>query len=366
MIHLARVLFFSSFWLLPGLFIAIAPDAQEAVSDHASLEQRLRTAEAKLDELQKDAVSVEEQIDSLDEQVALVSQALVAAESIEKSLHSDIRAIEQRVRRKEILLREIESTARTVAIELYKGGPMQELDRLLGEESLAELDKALAIAEIAAEERATVMVAAGRIAENLDADREVLRERLKEVKAFTAKRRSKLQHLRELRSAQTQKLSKLRDVITAQRLEAASVGARSKEISSLLSTEVQPTTAGSSDLMWPISGSITSGYGPRWGRMHSGIDIDCDTGATIRASKGGSVVTAAYDDGYGYHIVIDHGGGMATLYAHNSDLFVSAGGSVSQGEPIAACGSTGQSTGDHLHFEVRVNGSPVDPMGYLP
>jgi murein DD-endopeptidase MepM/ murein hydrolase activator NlpD len=78
------------------------------------------------------------------------------------------------------------------------------------------------------------------------------------------------------------------------------------------------------------------------------------------------VVSAAYDSGYGYHVVIDHGGGFASLYAHNSVLNVSSGQSVSQGEVIAACGSTGQSSGDHLHFEIRVNGAPQDPLGYLP
>jgi murein DD-endopeptidase MepM/ murein hydrolase activator NlpD len=121
-----------------------------------------------------------------------------------------------------------------------------------------------------------------------------------------------------------------------------------------------------SGFAWPINGAVTSGFGPRWGGTHSGIDIDCVTGDAIRASKSGSVVSATYDGGYGYHVVIDHGGGFASLYAHASELNVSGGQSVSQGDTIAACGSTGQSTGDHLHFEVRVNGAPQDPMGYLP
>jgi len=100
--------------------------------------------------------------------------------------------------------------------------------------------------------------------------------------------------------------------------------------------------------------------------MHSGIDIDCVTGDAIRASKSGSVVSAAYDGGYGYHVVIDHGNGFASLYAHNSALSVSGGQNVSQGEVIASCGSTGQSTGDHLHFEIRSSGAPQDPLTYLP
>lgn len=100
--------------------------------------------------------------------------------------------------------------------------------------------------------------------------------------------------------------------------------------------------------------------------MHQGIDIDCVTGRRSGRQKSGTVVSATYDSGYGYHVIIDHGGGFASLYAHNSALNVSSGQGVSQGEVIAACGSTGQSTGDHLHFEIRVNGAPKDTVRDLP
>ncbi|MGH2821142.1 MAG: M23 family metallopeptidase, partial [Actinomycetota bacterium] len=103
-----------------------------------------------------------------------------------------------------------------------------------------------------------------------------------------------------------------------------------------------------------------------WGRMHTGIDIDGVTGQAIRASKAGTVLYATYDGGYGNHVVIDHGGGFATLYGHASALYVHGGESVDQGEAIAAVGCTGSCTGDHLHFEVRVNGAPQDPLGHLP
>jgi murein DD-endopeptidase MepM/ murein hydrolase activator NlpD len=98
--------------------------------------------------------------------------------------------------------------------------------------------------------------------------------------------------------------------------------------------------------------------------MHEGIDIAAPTGTAVRASASGRVIIAGSMGGYGNIIVIDHGGGVSTAYAHLSAIWV-GGGSVSQGQSIGAVGSTGSSTGPHLHFEVRVNGSPVNPLSYL-
>lgn len=128
---------------------------------------------------------------------------------------------------------------------------------------------------------------------------------------------------------------------------------------------------GSGQLGWPANGPITSPFGSRihpiWGYTiyHDGIDIGVDEGVPVHAADGGTVVWSGWMGGYGYAVVIDHGNGLSTLYGHNSDLAVSEGEGVSKGQVIAYAGSTGNSTGPHVHFEVRVNGDPVDPMGYL-
>ncbi len=135
--------------------------------------------------------------------------------------------------------------------------------------------------------------------------------------------------------------------------------------SSAPSGSVNTGAPSSSGLVWPVGGPITSGFGPRWGRMHEGIDIAGASGTPIAASASGTVILAGWSGGYGNLVVIDHGNGLSTAYAHNSSLSVSVGQSVSQGQVIAGMGTTGHSTGVHTHFEVRVNGAAVNPLGYL-
>ena len=129
-------------------------------------------------------------------------------------------------------------------------------------------------------------------------------------------------------------------------------------------TPVMPRT-GSGAFIWPVGGTLTSTFGWRWGRMHEGIDIGAPGGTPIAAAAGGVVIHAGWMGGYGNLVVIDHGGGIATAYGHQSSITVGSGQQVAQGQTIGYVGSTGHSTGNHLHFEVRVNGAAVDPLGYL-
>ncbi len=117
---------------------------------------------------------------------------------------------------------------------------------------------------------------------------------------------------------------------------------------------------------WPARGPITSGFGTRWGSFHEGIDIGVGTGTAVHASRSGRVTRAGWDGGYGKVVMISHGGGLTTVYAHLSQLEVSVGEQVDQGQVVGLSGSTGNSTGPHLHFEVRVNGTQKNPLSYLP
>lgn len=126
------------------------------------------------------------------------------------------------------------------------------------------------------------------------------------------------------------------------------------------------TTLPGPGFRWPTPGPVTSYFGERWDRMHNGIDIGADTGTPIVAAAGGTVILAEWFGGYGNAVLIDHGDGFVTLYGHQSDIVVSLGDEVAGGDTIGLVGSTGHSTGPHLHFEVRVGGTPQDPMLYLP
>ena len=131
------------------------------------------------------------------------------------------------------------------------------------------------------------------------------------------------------------------------------------------------SSANSGGWIKPVPGAVTSGFGMRvhpitgQNRMHNGWDMDAPHGAPIKAAKGGRVILSGVKGGYGNTIMIDHGGGFVTLYAHQSKLGVGVGQTVSAGQVIGYIGSTGQSTGPHLHFEIRVNGTPVNPGKYL-
>ncbi len=131
-------------------------------------------------------------------------------------------------------------------------------------------------------------------------------------------------------------------------------------------TSTPAASASAAGLIWPVNGPITSPFGPRWGGFHPGIDIGVPTGTPIQAAAAGTVIYCGWETGYGNLVVIDHHNGIATAYAHQSRIAVSCNQDVSQGQVIGYVGCTGFCTGPHLHFEVRVNGTPVDPLGYLP
>jgi murein DD-endopeptidase MepM/ murein hydrolase activator NlpD len=117
--------------------------------------------------------------------------------------------------------------------------------------------------------------------------------------------------------------------------------------------------------VWPARGAITSRYGKRWGRQHQGIDIGVPSGTSVKAFASGKVVFSGWEGGYGYLVRINHGNGLETYYAHNSKLLVKVGQTVEAGSVIAKSGNTGNSTGPHVHFEVRKNGAAVNPFSYL-
>jgi murein DD-endopeptidase MepM/ murein hydrolase activator NlpD len=148
----------------------------------------------------------------------------------------------------------------------------------------------------------------------------------------------------------------------------------SEQLGSLIRQKIAASTGivrGTGRFVFPANANISSGFGNRvhpilgYSRFHAGIDFAASHGSAIRAADSGRVIFSGWYGGYGQTVIIDHGNGVSTLYAHASRLYVNEGQNVQQGQSIAAVGSTGLSTGPHLHFEVRQNGNPVNPMAYL-
>jgi murein DD-endopeptidase MepM/ murein hydrolase activator NlpD len=190
-----------------------------------------------------------------------------------------------------------------------------------------------------------------------------LRDRLlasqSRLAAARANKRDALQNVKETKGEFLHEAAGLQAASASLAAQIRSAQARSSYSAPADST---PSAAG---FIWPVNGPVTSGFGMRWGRMHEGIDIGVGYGTPIHAAAAGRVVYAGWMSGYGNLVAIDHGGGISTAYGHQSSIGVSVGEIVAQGQTVGYVGCTGHCFGPHLHFEVRVNGAPVDPLGYL-
>jgi murein DD-endopeptidase MepM/ murein hydrolase activator NlpD len=282
---------------------------------------------------------------------------------------------------------EAQKRLETRLVELYQTEPLDELAIFLRVGSLGEvIEQVDLFNEIARQDK--------RIAEELadvKTDMRLTRQKTSRTKsrvgaatAALAKKTAEQRAARDAVVAQEQALESARSSkrgllasIREDRHEAeedlgamlAASAALAAQINAAQSASSSSSVGGTgsvsaSGFAWPLQGVLTSGFGPRWGRMHEGIDIAAPAGSPITAAASGTVIYAGWFGGYGNLVIIDHGGGVATAYGHMSAIYAT-GGAVVQGQSIGAVGTTGHSTGNHLHFEVRINASPVDPLGYL-
>jgi murein DD-endopeptidase MepM/ murein hydrolase activator NlpD len=203
---------------------------------------------------------------------------------------------------------------------------------------------------------ATVSVIAART----DEARSVRNELAASRDTLAAARRLKQSALRSTRETRAEYLEEV-EALAAQSASLAAAIRDAQERAGSTGTGA-PSASG---FIWPVNGPVVSGFGTRWGRLHEGIDITASTGTPIWAAAAGTVIHAGWLGGYGNLVVVDHGNGLATAYAHASAILVAVGQQVAQGETVSLVGSTGNSSGPHLHFEVRVNGIAVDPLLYL-
>ncbi|HEY7694186.1 MAG TPA: peptidoglycan DD-metalloendopeptidase family protein [Gaiellaceae bacterium] len=355
----------------------------------AALQDRVAAAQEKETALQGEIDAVSGQIRGLEQQVGDVSSRLVP-------LEQELRLREVKLDRLNALY-EVQSDRlsflrdeyRIAIVRLnrrlvtaYESNPPDELSVLLSSRSFSAfldgVDYIKLVArrdrQIADEVRSSRDEVAGALARTKAARNDMLRQakivavRVRQARAL---REQLLASRGLLVEAQSRKKADLASLSAREQAEAGEIDSL-QQVSAQLAAKIQAAQShssvqhtGSGALAWPVSAPITSSFGWRWGRMHEGIDLGAAYGTPITAAAAGTVIYAGWLGGYGNLTVIDHGGGLATAYGHQSGIAVSLGQQVAQGEVIGYVGSTGHSTGPHLHFEVRVNGQAVDPLGYL-
>jgi murein DD-endopeptidase MepM/ murein hydrolase activator NlpD len=377
-----------------SLFAAVSAGAESSEEKLDAVEEKIGHAEEREGVLTSAISAMGDEISALEGQVSALRNEEAAAEEelaakqaeldqaeaeLQEALER-LRTLRERLKRALINLRE-----RLVAIYTSGTGDMAEVvlaSEDLGDlmarteyfEAIRESDEALAervrslrdeakeLVKIRRETKLTIEAARDAIAakeQRLEITRSTLESRENALHAVRAKRKSALDSVRGEIHNHEEIAEDLRAKIQQEIAEAT--GGMPLPAGPLPT----PSAAG---FIWPVEGTFTSPFGYRWGRMHEGIDIAAAEGTPIRAAASGTVflMQSEYESGgYGNYSCIDHGGGLSTCYAHQSSFATSSGASVGQGDLIGYVGNTGHSFGAHLHFEVRVNGTAVDPMGYL-
>ncbi len=389
--------------LLAGLVLFVSPVAsgQESASEQkrmvdgriGALEEKIQAAREREGVLSSEIEVVSEKIDALQSDVDAASARLGELETVlalhQRKLDRLNRLYELQTRKLVFLQRqhreavarlskrlvEIYTSERTssLSVVLESGNFSDMLDQLEFLSTIGRQDHKIALEVESAklqmqETRNSTRRTRRQVAETTravaarTAEQRAVRDRLAwSQRELATARRDKRSTLASVREDKEEAIGHMRDL----QAQSAALGAK---IRSAQSSSIVPAPTGAASaagFVWPVHGVLTSGFGWRWGRMHEGVDIAVANGTPVVAAKAGVVIVAGWMGGYGNLVVVDHGGGVATAYGHNTSVTVGIGQQVEQGQLIAYSGSTGHSTGPHVHFEVRINGSAVDPMGYL-
>lgn len=386
--------------LLSGVVLCGTPayimaEDEDLTNQLDSIQQQVNQQNAAKADAETVIGSVSEQLRQIEEQLRQATAELGTIKEQRVAVENDITLNERQLAEAQKRLEGRESVFYKRVRDIYINGRLSYLDVVIGSKDFSDfanrlevlkriIDSDITLINEIKKERADIEAHK----QKLEADRAKLVELEKAALAKQAEieqkkaernvvlqkaqndRATAMQAIEELNASSAQVSAMLKErqaARAAAAAAAAAVAAQSSGGQGVSDNWVQ----GTGQLGWPVSGEITSPYGyrvhPIWGTTiyHSGIDIGVDEGTPVHAADGGVVVWSGWMGGYGYAVVIDHGNGLSTLYGHNSELAVDEGQSVAKGQVISYAGSTGNSTGPHVHFEVRVNGDPVDPMGYL-
>ena len=339
----------------------------KTVNREKSVLSSLLSSQKQLDKIEKD-------LEYLNNKIGTVQRSI---SSLEKELNNIQRELDSLERKHQE--QRIKFDKRLVAT--YKYGPMSYLELLFSAENFGDLVSKFETLSYFLRSDLNLMQEvteiSGKITEK-QREYETKKRNLEKQRAnYVTLKKSAIKQQNQKQIAIEETRAQLRKVQNDRRnLEAAldELEETSRQIEQEIKRKQQREKGalGTGEMIWPLKGRISSSFGWRHhpilkkNKFHSGIDIAVPSSTSVKAADGGRVLISGWNGGYGYYIAIDHGNGISTAYAHNSRLLVKEGELVYQGQEIAKSGSTGLSTGPHLHFEVRDNGKPVEPLKYLP
>jgi murein DD-endopeptidase MepM/ murein hydrolase activator NlpD len=353
----------------------MADELSDAKNKKASTDNRIADLKKKQQAELKEKTRLEK------EQQELTKQQNEEANAIEE-LEKQIAEAKEHLRQTELALaqatadyNQMNELVKTRLQVMYKNSETTMLDTLLSSGSVVEFYERLHYMQVISENDNKLMQQLEEARLDVELKKQ-MQEQAKEIlEQKLGEREERLQQIKTSRARVEGEISRSKKEIQQLEKEIDKQLEESKRLESKIKTLMTKQKYVGGSMTWPVPSSyrITSSFGMRKhpilrkNKMHTGVDIGADKGASIVAANSGTVIMAHYDkNGYGNMVVIDHGGGITTLYAHASKLLVKVGDKVKSGQTIAKVGSTGLSTGNHLHFEVRVNGEPKDPMkGYL-
>ncbi len=365
------------------LVVALAPPAWSAAPSGTPEEQRDAAREkkaelaAQVDTLKASNDELESAVRALDAGVEVQSNQTESAKRALQSAETGLGSAQSRLAATEQKMAGLRQQVADAAVRAYVHPGGDALLEIVRSKSLGEASRrqVLLSSVVSSDRDALDQMRAARQDQqfdkaNLAKARDLAQDRRKAAADRLAELQEALNQQNRLKGALDTRIAEYTAEVDALSREEATLSAliRSRQVEAEADVEADSEDEAVSDsgMVWPASGAVTSGFGMRWGRLHSGIDIGAGYGAPIRAAQSGTVILAGYNGGYGNCVVIDHGGGLSTLYGHMSSVDASEGQSVDAGDYIGDVGSSGNSTGPHLHFETRIGGDAENPMRYLP